>query len=92
LQSAATVEFRDEVAAELVERGEREVAVAFELVVERGEFVTGVAEAAELGGECFRIERAFGGGLEGDGGAGRISFAFDGHRPPLQSGGFPVCR
>jgi hypothetical protein len=49
LHGAATFEFRDQVAAELVERGEREVAGAFELVVERGEFVTGVAEPAELG-------------------------------------------
>ena len=63
LETAATFEFRDEIAAELVECGEREVAVAFELVVERGEFVGGIAEAAELRGEGLGVERALGGGL-----------------------------
>ena len=64
LKTAATFEFRDEVAAELVEGGEREVAVALELVVEGGELEGCVAEAAEVGGEGGGIERALGGGLE----------------------------
>jgi hypothetical protein len=41
-------EVGDEVAAELVEGGEGEVAVALDVVFEGGEFVGGVAEAGKL--------------------------------------------
>ncbi len=64
LETAATVELRDELAAELVERGKRQVAIALEPVVERGEFVGGVAKAAELRREGGGVERVFGGGLQ----------------------------
>ena len=45
------VDFFNEAATKVVELGEGEVALAFELVVEAGEFVGGGAEAAQLFGE-----------------------------------------
>ena len=54
----------DEGAAEAVEFGDGEVAVAFELVVDRAEFEESFAEATELRGEGFGGEGVFGSLLE----------------------------
>ena len=69
----------------MVEGGEREVASAGKLVVEGGELVGGIAEAAELGGEGGDVEWVIGGGLEwgvGRGGGG------DGGRVLVRDGGY----
>ena len=57
-------------AAELVEGGNGDVAVAFELVVEGAEFERGIAETAELLDEFFAGKRVFRGGFKQEGGGG----------------------
>lgn len=58
-------ELFDEFAAEVIELGEGEVALADELVVEASEFVGGGAEATEFGGEGLGGEALSGGFFEG---------------------------
>lgn len=43
----------------MVEGGKREVAIAFQPVFERAEFVIGVAESGKLSEQRVRIERTF---------------------------------